>query len=101
LTKNKFRKFCVLFKGKGDRSARTLEFERSLGVEPDLDDEVSNRGRCDRLVKMVLFGSQARGDADYGQLNAVTAQQANEQITRAEQFLELADNLIGTIPPNS
>jgi uncharacterized protein (UPF0332 family) len=61
----------------------------------------SNRGRCDRLVKMVLFGSQARGDADYGQLNAVTAQQANEQITRAEQFLELADNLIGTIPPNS
>ncbi len=50
---------------------------------------------------MVLFGSQARGDADYGQFNAVTAQQANEQITRAEQFLELADNLIGTIPPNS
>jgi hypothetical protein len=37
---------------------------------------------------------------DYGQLNAVTAQQANEQITHAEQFLELAQNLIGTLPPN-
>lgn len=33
---------------------------------------------------------------DYGQLNAVSVEQANEQIINAAMFLELAANLIGT-----
>ena len=51
--------------------------------------------------RFLIDAQDLRNAGDYGQFNAVTAQQANEQITRAEQFLELTDNLIGTIPPNS
>jgi len=51
--------------------------------------------------QFLIRAQDLRNAGDDGQLNAVTAQQANEQITRAEQFLELAQNLIGVLPPNS
>lgn len=50
--------------------------------------------------RFLIDAQDLRNAGDYGQLNAVTAQQANEQIIRAEQFLELAQNLIGILPPN-
>lgn len=50
--------------------------------------------------RFLIDAQDLRNAGDYGQLNAVTAEQANEQITYAEQFLELAQNLIGTLPPN-
>ena len=37
---------------------------------------------------------------DYGDINEVTSEEAKEQITRAEKFIELAENLIGTLPPD-
>ena len=51
--------------------------------------------------RFFIDAQDLRNAGDYGQLNAVTVEQANEQITHAEQFLELAQNLIGTLPPNS
>lgn len=50
--------------------------------------------------RFLIDAQDLRNAGDYGQLNAVTVEQANEQITHAEQFLELAQNLIGTLPPN-
>lgn len=64
---------------------------------------------------MLLFGSLARDDANAdsdidvlvvlkGQVNpgnAVTVEQATKQITHAEQFLQLAQNLIGSLLPNT
>jgi uncharacterized protein (UPF0332 family) len=41
-----------------------------------------------------------RNAGDYGQLDAVNLEQAYEQITRAEEFLKLAENLIGILPPS-
>jgi len=36
---------------------------------------------------------------DYGLRHAVAYDQAQEQISRARRFLELAENLIGLLPP--
>lgn len=46
--------------------------------------------------RFMIDAQDLRNAGDYGQLNAVTAQQATDQITNAEQFLELAENLIGS-----
>ncbi|WP_418904093.1 HEPN domain-containing protein [Moorena producens] len=46
--------------------------------------------------RFMIDAQDLRNAGDYGQLNAVTAQQATEQITNAEQFLELAENVIGS-----
>jgi uncharacterized protein (UPF0332 family) len=51
--------------------------------------------------QFLIRAQDLRNAGDYGQLNAVTVEQATEQITHAEQFLELAQNLIGVLPPNS
>lgn len=60
--------------------------------------------RTDRVPaefhRFLIDAQDLRNAGDYGQLNAVTTEQANEQIIRGEQFLELAQNLIGTLPSN-
>lgn len=44
-------------------------------------------------------GQDLRHTGDYGERHAVTFDQAREQVSRAEQFLELAERLIGPLPP--
>lgn len=46
--------------------------------------------------RFLIDAQDLRNAGDYGQLNAVSDEQANEQIMNAEMFLELAGNLIGT-----
>jgi hypothetical protein len=40
-----------------------------------------------------------RNVGDYGTLHAVTAAQTELQTTRAEQFLDQAERVLGPIPP--
>ncbi|WP_445310115.1 hypothetical protein [Microcoleus vaginatus] len=40
-----------------------------------------------------------RNAGDYGELDAVTIEQAADSIAQAEEFLELAQNAIATLPP--
>ena len=60
--------------------------------------------RTDRVPaefhRFLIDAQDLRNAGDYGQLNAVTGEQATEQIIRAEQVLELAQNMMGTLPPN-
>jgi uncharacterized protein (UPF0332 family) len=44
-------------------------------------------------------GQDLRHTGDYGERHAVTFDQGQEQVSRAEQFLELAERLIGPLPP--
>lgn len=47
--------------------------------------------------RFLIEAQEMRTTGDYGQLNAVTTDQATEQIDRAEQFLEIAIQAIGAI----
>jgi uncharacterized protein (UPF0332 family) len=47
--------------------------------------------------RFLIEAQELRTTGDYGQLNAVTTDQATEQIDRAEQFLSLAIQIIGKI----
>jgi uncharacterized protein (UPF0332 family) len=78
-----------------------MSFSSHAAVISAFGREFARTGRVPVEFHQFLIRAQdLRNAGDYGQLNAVTAQQATEQITRAEQFLELAQNLIGTLPSN-
>jgi uncharacterized protein (UPF0332 family) len=47
--------------------------------------------------RFLIEAQELRTTGDYGQLNAVTTDQATEQIDRSEQFLSLAIQMIGAI----
>jgi uncharacterized protein (UPF0332 family) len=47
--------------------------------------------------RFLIEAQELRTTGDYGQLNAVTSDQATEQIERAEQFLSLAIQMMGAI----
>jgi uncharacterized protein (UPF0332 family) len=47
--------------------------------------------------RFLIEAQELRATGDYGQLNAVTSDQAAEQIDRAEQFLAFAIQSIGAI----
>jgi uncharacterized protein (UPF0332 family) len=79
-----------------------MSFSRHSAVISAFGREFANTSRVPvEFHRFLITAQQLRNAGDYGQLNAVTTEQANEQIIRAEQFLELAQNLIGTLPPNS
>jgi uncharacterized protein (UPF0332 family) len=62
--------------------------------------EFARTGRVPADFHGFLIDAQdLRNTGDYGGLNTVTAEQANEQIVCAQQFLELAENLMGKLPP--
>jgi len=48
--------------------------------------------------RFLIDGQDLRHTGDYGERHAVTFDQAQEQVSRAEQFLELAERLIGPLP---
>jgi predicted nucleotidyltransferase len=57
-----------------------------------------------RLVQMLLFGSQARGDAEPGSdIDVLVVLRGEvspcEEIARTEEFFTLAERLIGPLPP--
>ncbi|MDD1415063.1 HEPN domain-containing protein [Dolichospermum sp. ST_con] len=47
--------------------------------------------------RFLIEAQELRTTGDYGQLNAITTDQATEQIDRAEQFLFLAIQMMGAI----
>lgn len=48
--------------------------------------------------RYLIRGMEVRHAGDYGRARKVTLEEAAEQIVRAEQFLELAERLIGPLP---
>ena len=52
-----------------------------------------------KFHQFLIRSQQLRNAGDYGEIDAVTANQAADSIAQAEEFLELAQNLIGLLPP--
>ena len=62
--------------------------------------EFARTGRVPAEFHRFLIDAQdLRNSGDYGGLDTVTVEQAAEKINCGEQFLELAQNAIGTLPP--
>jgi uncharacterized protein (UPF0332 family) len=77
-----------------------LSFSKHSAVISAFGREFARTGRVPVEYHQFLIKAQElRNTGDYGGLNTVTTEQANEQIVYAQQFLELAENLIGTLPP--
>ena len=77
-----------------------LSFSKHSAVISAFGREFARTGRVPVKFHQFLIRSQElRNAGDYGEINAVTANQAADSIAQAEEFLELAQNLIGTLPP--
>lgn len=77
-----------------------MSFSSHAAVISAFGRDFANTGRVPiEFHRYLIKAQELRNTGDYGQLNAVTIEQATEQITRAEQFLETAETLIGTLPP--
>ena len=77
-----------------------LSFSKHSAVISAFGREFARTGRVPVKFHQFLIRSQElRNAGDYGEINAVTANQAADSIAQAEEFLELAQNAIGTLPP--
>ncbi|MEH2385329.1 MAG: HEPN domain-containing protein [Nostoc sp.] len=74
-----------------------MSFSSHAGVISAFGRNFARTGKVPIQFHRFLIDAQdLRNAGDYGQLNAVSVEQANEQIMNAEMFLELAANLIAT-----
>lgn len=73
-----------------------MSFSSHAGVISAFGRDFARTGKVPIQFHRFLIDAQdLRNTGDYGQLNAISVDQANEQITNAEMFLKLAEDLIG------
>lgn len=77
-----------------------LAFSRHSAVISAFGQRFANTGRVPvEFHRYLIAAEQIRCQADYNINPGLTEEQAQEQIERAEEFLELAEQLLGSIPP--
>ena len=77
-----------------------MSFSKHSAVIGAFGREFARTGRVPAEFHRFLIDAQdLRNSGDYGGIDTVTVEQAAELINCAEQFIELAQNLIGTLPP--
>ncbi|MGH7964372.1 MAG: HEPN domain-containing protein [Candidatus Binatia bacterium] len=77
-----------------------LAFSKHSGVHAAFGEHFAKTGVVPiEFHRYLVRGMQVRHAGDYGKARKVTSEEAAEQITHAEQFLELAERLIGPLPP--
>lgn len=76
-----------------------MSFSKHSAVISAFGREFASTGRVPvEFHRFLREAQEVRNTGDYGELDAVSGDRATQQIARAEQFLELAENLIGTLP---
>ncbi|MCT7948714.1 HEPN domain-containing protein [Ancylothrix sp. C2] len=77
-----------------------MSFSSHAAVISAFGREFARTGRVPvEFHRYLISAQQIRTAGDYGGLNAVTMEQASEIITHAQEFLQVAENLIGMLPP--
>lgn len=77
-----------------------LSFSKHSGVIAAFGQHFAHTGRAPVTFHRFLIDAQRlRQSGDYDTHDHVTPEQAREQIDRAQQFLEVAERLIGPVPP--
>jgi uncharacterized protein len=78
---------------------RGLAFSKHSGVHAAFGEHFVRTGVVPREFQRYLIrGMEVRHAGDYGRGRSVTLEEATAQIAHAEQFLALAEQLIGPIP---
>lgn len=79
-----------------------LSFSSHSAVIGAFGREFAHKKRVPVEFHRYLMGAQeARNSGDYGERQAVNFEQAKVQLDRAEEFLVLAQKLIGPLPENN
>ncbi|CAC5345884.1 MULTISPECIES: HEPN domain-containing protein [Planktothrix] len=74
-----------------------MSFSKHSAVISALGRDFANTGRIPvQFHRFLIEAQNLRNSGDYGGLNTVTNEEAIEQINRAIQFLELAEEQIGS-----
>ncbi len=77
-----------------------LSFSKHSAVISAFGREFAKTGKVPvEYHQWLIKAQELRNAGDYGGLNIVTIEQANQQIIYAQRFLQLAENLIGKLPP--
>ena len=77
-----------------------LSFSKHSAVISAFGREFARTGRVPvKFHQFLIRAQELRNAGDYGEIDAVTANQAAYSIVQAEEFLDLAQNAIGTLPP--
>jgi uncharacterized protein (UPF0332 family) len=77
-----------------------LAFSKHSGVHAAFGEHFAKAGIVQpEFHRYLIRGMAVRHAGDYGKARKVTPEETAEQITHAEQFLELAEQLIGPLPP--
>ncbi len=78
---------------------RGLAFSTHRGVHAAFGEHFVKTGVVPpEFHRYLIRGMEVRHAGDYGRRESVTPEESMEQITRAQQFLELAERLIGPLP---
>ncbi|MDK2408776.1 HEPN domain-containing protein [Aphanizomenon sp. PH219] len=73
-----------------------MSFSSHAGVISAFGRDFARTGKVPIEFHRFLIDAQdLRNTGDYGQLNAISREQANEQIINAEKFIQLAENVLG------
>lgn len=77
-----------------------LAFSKHGGVHAAFGEHFAKTGIVpSEFHRYLIRGMVVRHAGNYGKARKVTLEEAAEQITRAEQFLQLAERLIASLPP--
>jgi len=78
-----------------------MAFSKHSGVIAAFGQYFTNVGRVPKSLHRILIAAEKlRIMSDYGRVRTITAEQAEKQIAHAEEFLEVAERLIGRISPS-
>ncbi len=77
-----------------------MAFSKHTGVIAAFGEYFANTGRVPQgLHRILIDAEKLRLKGDYGDERVITAEQAEAQIAHAERFLDIADQIIGALPP--
>lgn len=92
--------YAMLYVAQAFLEGDEMAFSKHSGVIAAFGQYFANVDRVPKAFHRILIRAEKlRITSDYGREERVTAEQAQEQITHAEEFLEVAERVIGPLPP--
>lgn len=92
--------YAMFYVAEASLLGKGLAFSKHGGVHAAFGEHFAKTGIVPtEFHRYLIRGMAVRHAGDYGKARKVSPEEAAEQITRAEQFLQLAERLIGPLPP--